>query len=190
MSGFTHLLMKSTLYAVAFGFIASACAASQPVKPVATAAAAPALTAEDFSKFRPRYEVPARPAAGTAPAVARPDVLPTHHINDQLHPLLDSIALANRNIRYAQGYRILVYNGNERKQAMDLRKAIINRLPDENEYLTYRQPSFRLKVGDYLSRIDAQNVLNRIHDIAPGAMIVSEQITVNKPQGKDAVSQE
>lgn len=90
------------------------------------------------------------------------------------------MANANKNIKYAQGYRILAYTGTERKTAMDIRRAIIDRIPEERDYLQYRQPTFRLKVGDYLNRIEAQQVLSRIKDISPNALIVSDQINVNR----------
>jgi hypothetical protein len=63
---------------------------------------------------------------------------------------------------------------------MDMRRAIIERIPEERDYLQYRQPTFRLKVGDYLTRIEAQQVLSRIQDITPNALIVTDQINVNR----------
>ena len=136
----------------------------------------------DLAKYRPTFPVSAEPATPAAPA--RPLVEPTHHINQQLHARLDSISESNLNIRYAQGYRILVYSLNERKQAMDLRKAITQRLPEETDYFTYQQPTFRLKVGDYLSRLEARAVLDQIKDIAPNAMVIPDQIFINKAQAK------
>ena len=45
-------------------------------------------------------------------------------------------------------------------------------------YPQYKQPTWRVKVGDYFSRIEAQQVLLRIKDLAPNAIIVAEQINV------------
>ena len=137
----------------------------------------------DLAKYRPTFPTEATPAA-TSAAPAKPDVTPTHHINERLHTRLDSLASSNLNIRYAQGYRIMVYSLNERKQAMDMRKAITQRLPDEPEYFTYNHPTFRLKIGDYLSRLEARQALEQIRDIAPNAMIVPEQVNINKGQPK------
>jgi hypothetical protein len=63
---------------------------------------------------------------------------------------------------------------------MNLRKAIIARVPEQKDYLTYQQPNFRLKIGDYFSRIEAQQVLNRISDLIPNAHIVQDQINIPK----------
>jgi hypothetical protein len=92
--------------------------------------------------------------------------------------LLDTIAVLNKSVRFAQGYRILAYSGTDRKAAMDLRKAIVNRIPEERDYLQYKQPTYRLKVGDYFSRVEAQQVLLRFKDLVPNAMIIVDQINV------------
>ena len=136
---------------------------------------------EDLSAYRPKF--PAPPAdAGSQGAPAEPIVVvvPNNHVNRRVLALLDTVANANKGIKYAQGYRILAYTGTERKMAMDIRKAIIDRVPEERDYLQYRQPTFRLKVGDYLSRVEAQQVLARIKDISPNALIIPDQININR----------
>ena len=135
---------------------------------------ASARAVDDISVYRPTY--PADDA--NAPAVAR--VEPTNHANAKVAVLMDSVASVNKNIRYAQGYRILAYNGSERQTVMNLRKAIIARVPEQKDYLTYQQPNFRLKIGDYFSRIEAQQVLNQISDLIPNAHIVQDQINIPK----------
>lgn len=127
---------------------------------------------EDLSQYRPKYEV-----ADTEP-MAR--IEPTHHNNEQVAVLMDTVASVNKNIKYAQGYRILAYNGSQRQTVMDLRKAITYRVPDVQDYLTYQQPNFRLMVGDFFSRVEAQQVLNQISDLIPNAQIVQDKINIRK----------
>lgn len=141
-----------------------------------------AVKAEDFSAYRPKFPAPPAEAAGNNKPASEPTVLvtPTNHVNNRVMALLDTMANVNTAIKYAQGYRILAYTGTERKTAMDMRRAIIERIPEERDYLQYRQPTFRLKVGDYLTRIEAQQVLSRIRDISPNALIVTDQININR----------
>lgn len=127
---------------------------------------------DDLSQYRPRYET-----ADNAP-LAR--VEPTLHNNEQVAVLMDTVASVNKNIKYAQGYRILAYNGSQRQTVMDLRKAIITRVPDVQDYLTYQQPNFRLMVGDFFNRVEAQQVLNKISDLIPNAQIVPDKINIRK----------
>jgi len=133
---------------------------------------AKAKVKEDLSQYRPKY-----PAADAGEAGK---TVPTHHVNDQVAVLMDTVANVNKNIRYAQGFRILAYTGSQRQAVMDLRKNIIGRIPEQKDYLTYQQPNFRLKIGDFFSRIEAQQVLNQIQDLIPNAQIVPDQITINK----------
>lgn len=128
---------------------------------------------EDLSIYRPKYPV----ADDSAPAASAE---PTHHVNEKVDVLMDTVASVNKNIKYAQGYRILAYNGSERQTVMDLRRSILQRVPEEKDYLTYQQPNFRLKVGDFFSRIEAQQVLNQLSDLIPNAQIVQDQININK----------
>ncbi|QMU30233.1 sporulation protein [Adhaeribacter radiodurans] len=145
-------------------------------KSVTTAAA------EDLSAFRPKFPAPPTETSNETKPVSEPvvSVTPTHHVNNRVLALIDTVANANKAIKYAQGYRILAYTGTERKTAMEMRRAIIDRIPEERDYLQYRQPTFRLKIGDYLNRIEAQQVLSRIKDISPNALIISDQINVNR----------
>lgn len=128
---------------------------------------------EDLSIYRPKY---ASSEAGTTVARAEPG----NHVNNRVAVLMDTVASVNRGIKYAQGYRILAYNGSERETVMNLRKSIIRRVPGEQEYLTYQQPNFRLKIGDYFSRMEAQQVLNQLRDLIPNAQIVQEEINIPK----------
>lgn len=136
--------------------------------------------AEDLSAFRPKFPPPPADAGTNASTESMVVVVPTNHVNNRVLTLLDTVANANKGIKYAQGYRILAYTGTERKIAMDIRTAITGRIPEERDYLQYRQPTFRLKIGDYLSRVDAQQVLSQIKDISPNALIISDKININR----------
>ena len=171
-----------TLFLAFVVLLTTACASSSGATTGGTAtestrSGGKANITEDLSAYRPKYTVPE--AAASAARIE-----PTNHVNDQVAVLMDTVASVNKNIKYAQGYRILAYNGSQRQTVMDLRKAIIARVPEEKDYLTYNQPNFRLKIGDYFSRIEAQQVLNQISDLLPNAQIVQEQINIPKSTGR------
>ena len=174
-----HLLLT-----VLFFSVFSACAGSKASgtaddskKGKTVAADNKKVRTEDFSNYRPKVAVAATESAGSAAVV-----MPTNHVNEKVETLLDTLASANKNIKYAQGYRILAYTGNDRKKAFDLRKTIVNQLPEERDYLTYVQPTFKLKVGDFYTRMEANEVLQQIRSIAPNASIIQDQVNVNRPR--------
>lgn len=133
---------------------------------------------EDLSKYRPKFSVPASPTGNNTNTANRATATPTNHINARVAALMDTISTLNKSRRYAQGFRIQAYSGTERKAAMDMRTALVTRLNDEGVYLQYKQPTFRLKVGDYFTRVEAQQALLQIRDISPKAMIVVDQINI------------
>ena len=128
---------------------------------------------EDISAYRPNYSLPDASAPGI-PAV----VTPTNHVNEQVNILMDTVAANNKTIKYAQGFRIMAYNGTNRQAAMDVRRAIIERVPEQKDYLLYQQPSYRLKIGDYFNRVEAQQTLLLLQDIIPNALIIPDQINI------------
>ncbi|OGX91990.1 hypothetical protein BEN49_17835 [Hymenobacter coccineus] len=130
--------------------------------------------------------VPAPPAGapGARPVVApaRPAVLPTNQVNAQAEQRLRDQAFTNQNVKYAQGYRLLVYLGLERDQAMAIRRAVIGRYPDETDYLTFKAPVYRLYVGDYLTRLEAARAKSRLRGLTQRAEVEATQVVLNKTQ--------
>jgi len=138
--------------------------------------------AEDLTKYRPVFTSPASATATTTPTPVVPKkvVPPTNQVNSQIEQRLRDVAYTNQSVKYARGYRILAYVGLERNQAMAVRRAVISRYPDETDYLTFKQPIYRLWVGDYLTRLEAEQALVRIRPLAPKAELQDAQVLLTK----------
>jgi hypothetical protein len=177
----------------------AACAATAPATST-TRAATPVDTtrktvavvpAEDLTRYRPTFSAsaaPAAPAATVAPktAVALATVakatapVPTSHVNAPMEQRLRDQAYTNQNVKYTSGYRIKAYSGFERDQAMNVRRQIIGRYPDETDYLTFKQPVYRLYIGDYTTKLDAARGLSRVRQFVPKAELEPMQVLLNK----------
>ena len=144
-------------------------------KPVATVP----MPAEDVTKYRPVFAAPKEVPVAAAPA-ARTAVPPTNHVNAPLEQRLRDQAYTNQNVRYAQGYRLLVYLGIEREQVMAIRRSIIGRYPDETDYITFKSPVYRLYIGDYLTRLDAARAMARLRGLTPKLELEATQVLLNK----------
>ncbi len=145
---------------------------------------APRPPADDLRAYRlplpPAPPAPA-PTARAPVAVARPVApLPTNHVNAQVEQRLRDQAFTNQNVKYAQGYRLLVYLGLERDQAMAIRRAVIGRYPDETDYLSFKAPVYRLYVGDYLTRLDASRARAHLRGLTQRADVEATQVLINK----------
>jgi hypothetical protein len=155
----------------------AACGPSRPVGGGGTRTRGGAVTfKDDVAIFRP--EPPAAPEADQAMRAAAPE--PTQHINQDMERLLSQIAQTNERIVTAQGYRVQVYSGNSREEANAIKQRIYNKYPGVNVYISYAQPSFRVKAGDYLQRLEAQKLFARLKNEFPVALIVEEQINIPK----------
>ncbi|WP_305019099.1 sporulation protein [Hymenobacter cheonanensis] len=177
----------------------AACAATSPAAPAARAQTpadttrkpVPASPTEDVAKYRPVFAAPApagpaaaglpRPASPTAPT-SRPAAIPppTSHVTAQVEQRLRDQAFTNQNVKYASGFRVRAYLGLERDQVMNIRRQIISRYPDETDYITFKQPVYRLYVGDYLTKLDAARGLARVRQFVPRAELEPMQVLLNK----------
>lgn len=77
------------------------------------------------------------------------------------------------------GYRIQItaFSGNNsRNRAEGERAAFKSNFPGISVYLTYTEPYFKLRVGNYYTRLEAYKDLKRIQLTYPNAYIVPDKI--------------
>lgn len=137
---------------------------------------------DNLSDFRPKYEVtdsnkPNATSKPTSTATATAGA-PTGDITAKLNLILDTIATRNRNIRFAQGFRVQIYSGASREEANRARDRSYARFPDVVPHIVYTQPTFRVKVGDFLDRLEAQRVYAGLINEFPNALIVPDRIEI------------
>lgn len=91
---------------------------------------------------------------------------------------IDSLSEINRKYSTMQGYRILVYTGTSSDEAQKTRQTVYSFNSDLNVYTQFKQPSFRVKVGDYTNRVEANYILSDLKQTFPNAMIVPDQVNL------------
>ena len=77
------------------------------------------------------------------------------------------------------GYRIHVFMeiGNDAlKHAEQVKKRFENAFPDIPIYLTYVEPHFRLRAGDFRNRVEAEKCLRRIKPRFKEAFVTADRI--------------
>jgi SPOR domain len=82
-------------------------------------------------------------------------------------------------IRSGKGFRVQIYNGNDRNKANSIKIDFMHRFPGIHTYLTYVSPQFRVKVGDYTNRQDAQKMYHDVSEIYSPSMIVPDYIVIS-----------
>lgn len=99
-------------------------------------------------------------------------------------PRLDIILKRQKNtlsgsIRSGHGFRVQIYSGNDRVKAMQIKTDFMRRFPGVRTYLSYVQPQFRVKVGDYQTRTDAEVMFLQTSQLYYPCMIVPDIIMIN-----------
>lgn len=81
--------------------------------------------------------------------------------------------------RAAPGYRILVISSNDRKKVIEAKTKMYREFPELKTYMMYQSPFFRLKLGNFRDREEAEEYLANVQRFYPtGAYIVTDTIEV------------
>ena len=84
--------------------------------------------------------------------------------------------------RNAPGYRILVINTNNRTKAVQAKTKIYQEFPELKAYLMYQPPFFKLKVGNFKEREEAETYLPDIQRLFPTGVYVVRDIIEVRPE--------
>ncbi len=108
-----------------------------------------------------------------------------HLIQD---PRIDSLLQLHRNLNkqlverdegFLEGYRIQIFmeSGNDAVERAELVIEEFNEdFPHLQAYLIYRQPYYRVRVGDFRSRLEAEGQLKRISRQYSQAFVIKDKI--------------
>lgn len=86
------------------------------------------------------------------------------------------------NNRTASGYRILVVNTNDRTMAMDVKSRLMRDFPEHKTYLIYQSPHFKIHIGNFKSRTDAESLRKQISKVYPTGVIIIPSTIEVKPE--------
>jgi hypothetical protein len=78
------------------------------------------------------------------------------------------------------GYRIQLFSGNERTNANNIKTKFLKLYPDQTAYLAYNQPYFKIRVGDFRTKLDAKLFYNKIKDEFNECIIIADKINLPK----------
>jgi|TARA_B100000965_G_scaffold403104_1_gene430491 hypothetical protein len=81
--------------------------------------------------------------------------------------------------KYLNGYTIQIFSGLEREKADSIFFTADSIYSDLDIYTLYDQPNYRVKVGKYFYRINANKALNKLINNFSEAIIVPDRIKIN-----------
>ena len=90
--------------------------------------------------------------------------------------------MISRNARKnAKGFRLLVINTNKREEAIAAKTKVYNNFPELKAYLIYQSPYFKLKVGNFRERKDAEDYQQKLNKYFPRGVFIMNDIIEVKP---------
>ncbi len=143
-----------------------------------TSSTAPKKVDEDLSKYVYQPKVSAVTKTESTAPVNLTGITFDKQINKHMISIMDSIASSNKRYHSAPGYRIMVYSGNSSVESADVRKEVYDWSRDYEVYTQYKQPAFRVKVGNFEDRISANYVFSDLVKFFPNAVIIPDQIDI------------
>ena len=102
------------------------------------------------------------------------------HADPRLAAIVNKPVSANRAfIGKVRGFRVQIYNGNDRKKASQIKLDFMRSFPGVRSYLVYNNPQFRVRVGDFRSRKDALDLYNKLSAKFNPSMVVPDIVNIN-----------
>ena len=74
------------------------------------------------------------------------------------------------------GYRVQIYFGVNRPKASEVKLDFSSRYPDVSAYLTYQQPNYKVRVGDFRNRYEAIRFVKTIEGLYPTTFVVPDEV--------------
>ena len=78
------------------------------------------------------------------------------------------------------GYRVQIYSGSNRTSAYNAQAKFNRDFPEMRTYIVYREPNFKVRAGDFRSRIEAERMKEQLRGQYPVMFIISEKINPPK----------
>lgn len=84
----------------------------------------------------------------------------------------------NHKKEFTEGYRIQIMYTDVRDEVYKNKGTMYKEFPDLASYVEYEQPYYKLRLGDFKSRLEATYFLQQIIVLYPGAFIVKDKIKI------------
>lgn len=114
---------------------------------------------EDLSVHRPEYvalleeTVEVSPTKDSATTIEY--IEPTNALDTEMDSVLVRIRKSRENIDYIDGFSIQLYSGNSRDQANMVKVKTYEVVEDLKPRMSYEQPNYKVRIGKYFSRLEA-----------------------------------
>ncbi len=105
---------------------------------------------------------------------------PGYTINQpaEIAGLMEKYKEYNTKREFTEGYRVQINYTDIREEVYQSKAALYKEFPELTSYVEYEQPYYKLRVGDFKTRLEATHYLQQITAIYSGAFIVRDKIKI------------
>ncbi len=79
-----------------------------------------------------------------------------------------------------KGYRVQIHFGSDRDKAKEIKLKFTQKFPSVSSYEKYDLPNFKVRVGDFRTRIEAYKFLKEITADFPSSFLVQDEIELSE----------
>jgi hypothetical protein len=85
-----------------------------------------------------------------------------------------------------KGYRIQVLNTTDRNQALAAKSKLLTLYPDQKTYLMYTAPYFKIRIGNFVEKSEADDLKKELARMFPtGVFVIPSEIEYKAPPEKE-----
>lgn len=151
--------------------------------PKATKSTVSASYQEDLSVYRDAYTISESTDdindVVVEEEVAVVDIEPTHGIGTELDSVTNIIIDSRKDVKTLDGFTIQLYSGNNRDKANEFKMKAYEILEGTRPTLSYEQPNYKVRIGQYYSRIEANEDFNILQESFSRAVLIPTQIKID-----------
>jgi hypothetical protein len=86
----------------------------------------------------------------------------------------------------SKGYRIQVLNTTDRNQALATKSKLLTLYPDQKTYLMYQAPYFKIRIGNFVEKGEADDLKKELARMFPtGVFVIPSEIEYKAPPEKE-----
>jgi hypothetical protein len=140
---------------------------------------------EDLSAVRPTYETSEEKLTEIPTSTDKENVNlfkgeEPKNDNKEIEKVLEKIKEKNQSLTESQGFRISIFSENDRSGFESAKSFILQYYPELEIYESYSQPTYRVKVGDFMNRMDAERYYATLVSRFANSKIILDKIDVKK----------
>lgn len=91
---------------------------------------------------------------------------------------IDNIIKTHQSSFKQEGYRIQIYSGNKRQPAREVKSKYVSLHLKAKAHELYQQPYFKIRVGDFKTKLEAIKFEKELNTHFPNCFIVKDEIDI------------